>query len=183
MKVRAIFIRIGRYRLIFGYLIAVACLIFVRQDLFVPGVLLALVGIAVRLWSAGCIEKNTRLAVNGPYALSRNPLYLGSFLLGIGTVVSVRAWWLVGVYCIGFIFFYWPTIKKEEEMLSAKFGEEYRSYQTRVPVFFPKSLKANCRGFSLSNIKRNREHRYALLQIAFLVILEVVGRLNAHHLP
>ncbi|HUV03520.1 MAG TPA: isoprenylcysteine carboxylmethyltransferase family protein [Armatimonadota bacterium] len=177
-------LRIGKYRLAFGYFIGVVCLALAREELFLPGVAIAFSGIAFRLWSAGCIDKNRCLAMGGPYALCRNPLYLGSFIMGIGAVLAVRVWWLLVVYVIGFAVFYWPTILREERALAAKFGDEYSAYRGQVPSFVPRKVRLEDNGFSISNVLRNREHLYALASLAFLVLLEAAEELRsffAHH--
>jgi len=172
-------LRIGRYRLVYGYLIAVLCIAFSRQGLFWPGVLLALLGIALRIWAAGCIEKDSRLAMNGPYALTRNPLYLGSFIMGLGMIVAIRLWWMLPVYSLGFAIFYGPTILSEETKLTKLFGEEYLTYRRQVPAFFPWKPRMWGGGFQISNVIRNREHRYALVSLSVLALLEIVGLLRS----
>ncbi|MCL6630158.1 MAG: isoprenylcysteine carboxylmethyltransferase family protein [Armatimonadetes bacterium] len=172
-------LRIGRYRLVYGYLIAVLCIAFSRQGLFWPGVLLALLGIALRIWAAGCIEKDSRLAMNGPYALTRNPLYLGSFIMGLGMIAAIRLWWMLPVYTLGFAIFYWPTILSEETKLTELFGEEYLTYRRQVPAFFPWKPRMWGGGFQISNVIRNREHRYALVSLSVLALLEIVGLLRS----
>ena len=181
---KRVWLRVGRYRLAFGYAIGILCLALARQELFLPGIAIALSGIAFRLWAAGCIEKNRRLVVDGPYALCRNPLYLGSFVMGIGAVLAVRVWWLLAVYIIGFAAFYWPTVRKEEQALLDRFGDEYRAYRRRVPSLVPWKLRLGSSGFSISNVMRNHEHRYALLSVIFLALLEAAEELRdflAHH--
>ncbi|MDI6827802.1 MAG: isoprenylcysteine carboxylmethyltransferase family protein [Armatimonadota bacterium] len=169
---------VGRYRLIFGYVIAAACLIFANQRLFLPGVVIALMGIAFRMWAAGCIQKNQQLAITGPYALTRNPLYFGSFILGIGAVIAVRTWWLLVAYVVGFAIFYLPTIKKEEKDLLAIFGDEFLEYKKQIPAFFPWKLRLPTRSFSWSNMVRNGELKHAILYFCFLVLLEALGELR-----
>ncbi|MDH7482851.1 MAG: isoprenylcysteine carboxylmethyltransferase family protein [Armatimonadota bacterium] len=169
---------VGRYRLIFGYLIAGACLAFANQRLFLPGVAVALLGIAFRMWAAGYIQKNKQLAIDGPYALTRNPLYFGSFLLGVGGVMAVRAWLLLVIYIIGFAIFYLPTIRKEEKDLLAIFGDEFREYQKQVPAFFPWKPRLPIKGFSWSNMVRNGELKHAVFYLGFLSFLEVLGELR-----
>jgi len=172
------FERIGKHRLVFGYVIAAACLILASQRLFLPGVIVALSGIAFRMWAAGCIEKNRQLAVSGPYALTRNPLCLGSLMLGFGGVMAVRAWWLLAAYVPGFAVFYWPTILREEKDLLAMFGERFRAYQKHVPAFVPWKLRLPKGRFSWENMVRNGELKHALTYVAFLVLLGALGEVR-----
>ena len=59
-----------------------------RQDLFLAGLGPALAGLGVRIWAAGHIEKGSQLAASGPYQRTRNPLYFGSFLIGLGFTLA-----------------------------------------------------------------------------------------------
>ena len=150
------------------------CLALDRHELFMPGIVLALVGIALRFWAAGHILKNSELTTSGPYALSRNPLYLGSFIFGLGGITAIRVWWLLAVYAVGFMAFYWPTIRREERGLLQRFGDKYRAYRERVPVFLPLRFHLGEARFSVRNVIGNREHLYALVSLLFLLLLEAV---------
>ena len=171
--------RLGKHRLIFGYAMCIASLVFARRELFLPGIGLAVVGILWRIWSAGFIHKNEQVTMGGPYALTRNPLYLGSFLFGLGGMIAIRVWWLMAVYVVGFFAFYYPTMRSEEAYLQGKFGDEFEAYRRRVPFFLPWNISAGLGGFSFSSVVRNKEHRYAFGSVAFLLILEGVVRLRA----
>lgn len=170
--------RLARHRLAFGYVFAAICVAIVNRDLFLPGIAVALAGVGIRIWAAGCLQKNHQLATTGPYSLCRNPLYLGSVILGTGAIMAVQAWWLLPIYYIGFALFYWPTIQKEEQHLLERFGDDFTAYKERVPVFLPLRLRAVTTGFSLANVMRNREHRHALVWIAFLLLLETVEEIR-----
>ena len=170
--------RIAKHRLIFGYIIGALCLVVVNRGLFWPGVVLALLGIGFRMWSAGCIHKNEALATDGPYAMTRNPLYVGSFILGLGMVIAVRSWWLAAIYVIGFAVFYWPTVMNEERYLLSKFGDEFTAYKRRVPAFLPWKPRFDRGNFSFAHMKSNREHKYAMVYTGCLVLLQVVGQIR-----
>jgi hypothetical protein len=171
--------RLGRFRLAYGYAIGLLCLLFDNRELFLPGIAVALAGLGFRMWAAGCIEKNKRLVTTGPYALCRNPLYLGSFILGLGTTLAVARWWLVAIYIIGFAAFYWPAILNEEQYLFRRFGDEFLAYKRRVPSFMPWRFRLERSGFSLSNLVRNKELRYSAGAIIFLCLLEVTEEVRA----
>ena len=194
--------RLGKHRLIFGYAMCVISLFFARQELFLPGIGLAVIGIALRVWSAGYIHKNEQVTTGGPYALTRNPLYLGSFLFGLGGMLAIRVWWLLAVYVVGFFAFYYPTMRSEEAYLQGKFGGEFEAYRNRVPFFLPwkrpagggstpsrtnvpvregvEPPPAGSGDFSFAGVMRNKEHRYALGSVTFLLILEGVVRLRVY---
>ena len=166
---------IGSYRLWWGYLIGLVSLFLASEHLYLPGVIVALIGIGIRVWAAGCINKNSTLAMRGPYAFTRNPLYVGSLVLGIGMTMAVREAWLVAVYVVGFAVFYWPTIRKEERDLDRIFGDAYLEYKKLVPAFFPWKPRRPDPGFSLENVVLNREHRHAIFYVLFLALMEIAA--------
>lgn len=102
------------------------------------GVTLALLGAAVRAWAAGAIHKNRVLTTHGPYAFTRNPLYLGSGLIGLGfAIASGRPAFLLGFGAF-FAVIYGRAMVQEERRLERNFGEEFRAYASAVPRFFPR---------------------------------------------
>jgi protein-S-isoprenylcysteine O-methyltransferase Ste14 len=110
-----------------------------NEDSFRIGVPCVLAGEAIRIWASGYIEKKGRkLAVDGPFAFVRNPLYIGNFLLGLGIVLIARNAWLAGVFLLGFTILYRGTIRREEAELAARFGEVYRRYCENVPRLIPR---------------------------------------------
>lgn len=138
------------------------------------GALVALAGIAVRAWSAGHIAKNSRLATTGPYAHTRNPLYLGSFLIAAGFAIAA-AWWLPIVVVFFFALVYAPTIHRESEKLHELFGADYARYARHVPAFVPRLTPWRAGepddgggGFSLSLYQRHGEWRALLGYLAVL---------------
>jgi protein-S-isoprenylcysteine O-methyltransferase Ste14 len=127
----------------------------------------ALVGLGLRAWAAGHIRKNAALATSGPYAYTRNPLYLGSFLLGLGfTIASARL--LPGiVFTALFLGIYLPVMRVESADLAAIFGEDYQRYARAVPLFLPRLIpyrdeKTLGAKFDARLYLRYREYRAAL---------------------
>ncbi|MFH0876871.1 MAG: isoprenylcysteine carboxylmethyltransferase family protein [Candidatus Omnitrophota bacterium] len=104
---------------------------------FVSGAVVILIGMAVRFWASGYIRKSRELATAGPYAHTRNPLYLGNFIIGLGVCVVSTNVGLVVYYAIVFTLVYLGTIKEEEEVLAEKFGPPYKDYLRHVPRFWP----------------------------------------------
>ncbi|MEO5657282.1 MAG: isoprenylcysteine carboxylmethyltransferase family protein [Nitrospiria bacterium] len=104
----------------------------------VGGLPLVLLGEALRTWASGYLRKDDELTVSGPYAYSRNPLYLGSFILGLGFSVMTGWWWMVAVFAAVFLFMYRTTIRREEDTLAAKFGARFEGYRAAVPWLFPR---------------------------------------------
>jgi protein-S-isoprenylcysteine O-methyltransferase Ste14 len=123
------------------------------------GLPVILLGEAVRVWSSGHIVKNDSLTTSGPYRLTRNPLYLGNFFLGLGFSIMSGLPLIIFLFIPIFLFIYQATIAEEEKFLSQKYGEAFKAYQKTVPRFFPKmSLSAFSTGrFSWSLVRKHRE--------------------------
>ena len=99
---------------------------------------LSTVGLALRAWAAGSIQKDRELATTGPYAHTRNPLYLGSFFLGSGVTVA-GGQWAFGVALLAFfVLVYRATVLREVSELEARFGGRYRAYRAQVPSVLPR---------------------------------------------
>jgi len=104
------------------------------------GALISFAGLLLRAWAAGFIHKDQLLAVGGPYARLRHPLYVGSFLLGLGLAFAGGRVWIPVVFLCLFAWLYRRTILVEEAELARRFGKDYESYRGRVPPFFPRLL-------------------------------------------
>ena len=126
-------------RLPFGFLLGIVFLLFATpaRELLPFGIAIAFVGLCIRAWAAGHIDKNSRLATTGPYAHVRNPLYLGSFLLALGFAL-VWEWWFVLLVIAFFVLIYAPTIQQERAAMASRFPAEYPEYEANVPLFFPR---------------------------------------------
>ena len=98
---------------------------------------LAVIGEAVRIWASGHIEKTRALATGGPYAHTRNPLYLGSLLLGLGFGVASASPWVVGAVAVYVAAFYPAVIREEAGFLREKFAA-YAEWERAVPAFLPR---------------------------------------------
>ncbi len=158
-----------------GFALGVAFLVFSQPDSrsLAAGAGVALVGLVVRAYAAGCLDKNRSLASSGPYAYTRNPLYLGSTIMGCGFALAGRSW-LLGVGFIGlFTAVYWPVMRREAEFLTNQFGEVYVRYARAVPFFLPTGRHASAPGgtFQWRLYRQNREYQAGLgfaAAIAFL---------------
>jgi protein-S-isoprenylcysteine O-methyltransferase Ste14 len=140
----------------------------------------ALAGLAMRVWSLGYLLKKEELATAGPYGRTRNPLYVGTWLIGFG--LALLAAWpfnviLLALYNAMFFYVYRAQIAIEEEMLTSIYGEPYIEYTRNVPRFFP-SLKAWQIGavsrFSLARAFRNRAWE-PLLGLLLLLALQIAA--------
>jgi len=147
----------------------------------VLGVALGTIGLAIRGWAAGSIEKSRELAVTGPYAYTRNPLYLGSFFLGLGVTAAGGQWVFMALFLAFYLSVYRATALREEAELEMAFGESYRTYSAAVPFFLPRfspyrasvGAQGASRDFSVAQYVRNREWEAGLGALAgygFLVL-------------
>jgi protein-S-isoprenylcysteine O-methyltransferase Ste14 len=169
-----------RIRVPLGFLFAVVYVWLARPTwrLFALGTVLIVPGLVIRALASGHVRKNEALATSGPYAYTRNPLYLGSLLIGIGFAVAARSWWIGAVLGIMFFAIYVPVIRSEEQFLRQKFREfdEYaRQVPRMVPRFPPARLAEAGGGFSLELYLKHREWNALLgsLLLAGALILKM----------
>lgn len=168
---------IARWRVPFGFALGIAYLIFAQPTLplLIAGSIVALTGLGIRAYAAGYLEKDRSLATGGPYAYTRNPLYLGSLFIGIGLVVAGAQWVLGLAFVIFFLFVYGPVMRREEKNLRQRFGQKYEAYADATPLFLPfrKSIMLQNETFEWKRYRRNREYEAALgylVGIIFLII-------------
>lgn len=131
------------------------------------GLVVVLPGLLIRALASGHVRKNEALATSGPYAHTRNPLYLGSLLMGLGFCVAARSWWVGVALVVMFFAIYLPVIRDEETFLRRTFPE-FEEYARRVPKMLPRltphSGEENDRmaGFSWSLYLKHREYNALL---------------------
>jgi protein-S-isoprenylcysteine O-methyltransferase Ste14 len=173
-----------RIRVPLGFLTAAVYLVEVVRRAPHPtaiawSVLLVLPGLALRAAASGTVKKNQELTVTGPYAYTRNPLYLGSTLIAAGFAVALLSWPLALLLAAGFAAIYIPVIASEEQFLRTTFPE-FDHYCRSVPRFIPRLTPAAppralsqpavsqpvtqtaTRGFSFALYLKHREYNSAL---------------------
>lgn len=155
-----------RLRVPLGFLFAIIFLVFAEPTLLTItiGSGVALVGLAIRAWASGHIRKARVLAITGPYAYTRNPLYFGTFFLGLGFTVAAGVWWLAILFATLFIGIYLPVMRVEAEDIRRIFGEDYDEYARNVPVFLPRftQWKKSDEKFDFGLYLQYREYRAAI---------------------
>jgi protein-S-isoprenylcysteine O-methyltransferase Ste14 len=126
------------------------------------GLPLSLAGLALRGWAAGHLAKNQRLAVSGPYAFTRNPLYLGTLLTALGLAAAGRSLGLALLFGFLFAAVYLPAIELEEQHLSAILPG-YAEFAKRVPLLIPRwPADFGSWRFSAALYRKNREYEALL---------------------
>ena len=157
---------IQRFRVPLGFLFAAIFLFFARPEIttLLIGGAVAVVGLLIRAWASGHIRKNQTLAISGPYSYTRNPLYLGSFILGVGFTIASGVWWLALGFIVLFLGIYLPVMRVEASELTQIFGEQYHEYARRVPLFIPRptAYKKSATKFDSALYLRYREYQATL---------------------
>ena len=165
----------SRWRVPLGFGLAVLYLLLARPapKLLLCGAVLALAGLLFRAWAAGHLSKNQRLATGGPYAYTRNPLYLGSAVMGLGGALAGRSWLIGGAFLVLFVLVYWPVMQRESRFLEKEFPQTFESYARQVPLFFPRLSPWQGEGerFQWRLYLRNREYEAAAGYAGVMVFL------------
>lgn len=165
----------ARTRVPLGFAIVLLYAFFATPSLtrLAAGGAVALLGLALRAWATGHLDKNRALAVSGPYAYTRNPLYLGTALVAAGFVVAGGNWWMAVTFAVFLALWYLPVVSEEESHLANLFPE-FRDYAARVPRFWPalRSSAPSPQRFRWSLYLQNQEYN-AL--VGYLFGLAVLG--------
>jgi protein-S-isoprenylcysteine O-methyltransferase Ste14 len=164
-----------RWRVRVGYPVAVAAFWFARPRMtwLFCGVGIALIGLLLRGYAAGYLRKHKQLATSGPYAFTRNPLYLGSLLLAIGFSVASRSWISAGLLAAYLGVFYPRVIRREQTELESLYGSAFLEYASRVPAFWPRVSPAisGKEKFSWDLYRQNREYEASIgLAVAMTIL-------------
>lgn len=155
---------VARLRVTCGFALALAFAWLSKPtaEFLLLGLPVSILGLLLRAWATGHLEKNIRLAESGPYAYVRNPLYLGTLLVAAGLVIQSRTWLLAALFAFVFLLVYLPVIELEEQHLATLFPA-YAAYSARVPSLLPRFSRENCGArFRWSLYIRNREFQAAL---------------------
>lgn len=142
----------------------------------IAGGFVASLGLVLRAWASGYLKKNQELATSGPYAYTRNPLYLGNFLLGIGVAISAGAAWLLFLFGALYLIIYVPVMLAEAQAMFSLFPDQYQTYRAHVPLFLPRLYPYRIHretgvNYDGSLYMKHREYRAALGLLSVLTIL------------
>lgn len=168
---------VARLRVPTGFLLMAAFAWFSNPSAasLVYGLPVCVFGLALRAWAAGHLAKNERLATTGPYAYTRNPLYLGTLLVAAGLVIASRSWGLGILFALVFILVYLPVIELEQQHLRNLFTG-YATYAASVPALRPQwpanSLPGGATGrFRFALYLRNQEYQSSAAFVAAALLL------------
>ena len=176
----------ARWRVRLGYILSVFVLWFARPtpESVAMGAAIGLVGLLLRAYAAGYLHKQEQLTVTGPYAHTRNPLYLGSAILALGAGVATRSWISGVILLLYFAVVYSVVMRREEGELLRQHDAAFQAYAAAVPLFLPRitAMKmpgAQAGGFSFSQYKKNHEYQAALGYLLLLTALLILWRLRS----
>ncbi len=176
-----------RWRVRLGYPLAVVVLYFAwpTPRSILLGALVGVIGLCVRAYAAGYLHKQEVLTVTGPYAYTRNPLYLGSAVLALGAGIAARSWISASILIVYFAVFYSMVMRREANELHLRHGASFEEYARAVPLFIPRLTASKIPGdsagsFSLAQYKKNHEWQAAVGFLFLLFVLLVIWRLRAH---
>jgi protein-S-isoprenylcysteine O-methyltransferase Ste14 len=165
--------KVQRWRVPLGF-VTVIFFIFASQPnrgSLLVAIPIAVCGVLIRGWASGHLRKNDELSVSGPYAYTRNPLYLGSFFMTLGCAVA-GANRLLGLWLmLFFVLVYWPVMQAEAAHMQSLFGGDYRRWAANVPLFIPRLTPYRldgARSFDLQQYLRHREYR-ALIGLSVVI--------------
>lgn len=131
-------------------------------------------GLLLRGLASGHVQKDKQLTTSGPYAYTRNPLYLGSLMMAAGFAIAARSWWVVAIMVFTFALIYVPVIAGEERYLRQTFPE-YADYASHVPRVFPRLTPYGHQRSAYSSARywKHREYQASIGCLVMLAILIV----------
>jgi len=146
------------------------------------GSIAVIAGILVRASASGHLNKNESLATSGPYAYSRNPLYLGSLILALGFAVAALSWCVAVLLAVIFAAIYMPVIQAEETFLRTTFPQ-FAAYSREVPRLIPRltPFHRSDSGFSWELFLKHREYNAVLGSATLIAALIAKLFWNLHH--
>ncbi|MCZ7565940.1 MAG: isoprenylcysteine carboxylmethyltransferase family protein [Burkholderiales bacterium] len=144
-----------------------------RPEWYFAGLGVSAFGEAIQLWCFASLQKNQVLAANGPYALVRNPMYLGRYFLLAGMLLLLGNGWLIAVFTVLYYLYMVNRVRREEALLAPTFGEGYARYCAAVPRFVPRLARyaqGRIASFDWSTFVRNHGPRNLLEAVAFYAL-------------
>jgi protein-S-isoprenylcysteine O-methyltransferase Ste14 len=171
----------ARWRVRLGYPLTIVVLFFARPAprSIMAGALVGAIGLWLRAYAAGYLHKQEVLTITGPYAYTRNPLYLGSAILTAGAGIASHSWISAAILFVYFALFYSIVMRREEQELHLRHGAAFEEYARAVPLFIPRLTTAraplaSAGPFCFAQYRKNHEWQAAvgyLFLLAFLLLI------------
>jgi protein-S-isoprenylcysteine O-methyltransferase Ste14 len=153
--------RVAKMRVTAGFVMVAAFAFFSKPTphSLAVGLVISLLGMALRAWAAGHLYKNQKLAVSGPYSMTRNPLYLGTLITALGFAIAGHSLGLAALFLALFLLVYLPVMELEEQHLVAILPG-YADFASRVPLLVPRiPPDLGPDPFSFAQYVKNREYQ------------------------
>ncbi|MFI5118630.1 MAG: methyltransferase family protein [Terriglobales bacterium] len=165
-----------RIRVPLGFIFAVVFVLLAQptRSSLIAGALVLLPGLVLRGLASGHVQKDEELTTSGPYAYTRNPLYLGSLMLAAGFAIAARSWWIVAIMLLMFAVIYVPVIAGEERYLRQTFPD-YDDYARHVPRLLPRLSPYGSQQSAYSSARywKHREYQASIGSVIVLAVLIV----------
>ena len=154
---------IYRWRVRTGSLAAAAAIILSKPSFrsVIIGFFISVLGLFLRAWACGHIQKEKKLSMSGPYRHTRNPLYFGNLIIGVGVTAGAHSWWVFGIFCLYFFLFYPVIIDVEKQKMESLFPSQYQIFK-QVPLLMPSlrpQISEEKKAFKWSLYANNKEYR------------------------
>lgn len=178
----------ARWRVRLGYPLAIVVLYFSKPTprSILLGAVVGVLGLSVRAHAAGYLHKQEVLTVTGPYAHTRNPLYLGSAILAFGAGMATHSWISALILIVYFAVVYSIVMQREANELLLRHGASFEEYARAVPLFIPRLTAAKLTGdsggsFSFAQYRKNHEWQASLGFLFLLIVLSMLWFLHPLH--
>ena len=178
----------ARWRVRLGYPLAIVVLYFSKPTprSILLGAVVGVLGLSVRAHAAGYLHKQEVLTVTGPYAHTRNPLYLGSAILALGAGMATHSWISALILIVYFAVVYSIVMQREANELLLRHGASFEEYARAVPLFIPRLSAAKLTGdsggsFSFAQYRKNHEWQASLGFLFLLIVLSMLWFLHPLH--
>ncbi len=167
-----------RIRVPLGFIFAIVYVWLARptRTSLIVGTLVLIPGLLLRGLASGHVQKDKQLTTSGPYAYTRNPLYLGSLMLAAGFAVMARSWWIVAIMLTMFAVIYIPVIAGEERYLRQTFPE-YDDYARHVPRMWPRLSPYGSQESAYSSARYLKHREYEAIMGCAVVLAVLVVKL------
>ena len=145
------------------------------------GAVPVVLGIAIRVWASGFLDKGGALCVAGPYRCVRHPLYLGSLLAALGFVVMMNVIWGWIIILPAFLLLCALQVVAEERHLRSLYGDAHADFARSVPVLVPlpgKTARDSGGRWEMARALRNREHYHVIATLLLAALFFAKWRLG-----
>ena len=170
-----------RIRVPLGFLLAAAYVWLARptRSSLIAGTVVMIPGLLLRGLASGHVQKDQKLTTSGPYAYTRNPLYLGSLMMAAGFAVTARSWWIVVFIVLMFVLIYVPVISGEERYLRQTFPE-YDEYARHVPRMLPRLTPYGSQQSAYSSARYWKHREYQASIGCAVIVAILIAKLMIH---